>query len=89
MNRREKAISLINTERERQLQIHEFDLVGTSAHDSNPYVESYKYVILGEEVGEIARAMQDGDKENLIEELSQVGALSVAWLESLLEDDAV
>lgn len=43
----------------------------------------HKYPILAEEVGEVARAMNDGDDANLKEELVQVAALCCAWLEAL------
>ena len=39
--------------------------------------------ILGEEVGEVARAILERDKENLREELVQVAACCVAWLEEI------
>ena len=39
--------------------------------------------ILGEEVGEANKAVLDGDGENLSEELIQVAATAVAFLQSL------
>ncbi len=41
------------------------------------------YTVSGEEHGEIARAMLEGDNENLEEELIQLAALCVAWVECL------
>lgn len=41
-----------------------------------------KYRILGEEVGEVAMALNDEDYENLPVELVQVAALCVNWLQS-------
>lgn len=41
-----------------------------------------KVSILAEEFGEVARAVLEGDLENLAEELVQVAAVCVAWLES-------
>lgn len=40
-------------------------------------------VILAEEFGEVARAVYECDPENLVEELVQVAAVCVAWLETL------
>ncbi len=42
-----------------------------------------KYVILGEEVGEVGRAILENNPENLVDELLDVLATSFAWLESL------
>ena len=42
-----------------------------------------KFLILGEAVGEVARAVPEQDLANLKEELIQVAAVCVAWLESL------
>lgn len=43
-----------------------------------------KLAILTEEVGEVAKALLDGEPlENLRAELVQVAAVAVAWLESL------
>jgi NTP pyrophosphatase (non-canonical NTP hydrolase) len=39
--------------------------------------------VLMEEVGEVARAMLEGDGPNLREELAQVGAVALAWIEGL------
>lgn len=39
--------------------------------------------ILVEEVGEVAKAIQEGDKKNYREELVQVAAVAVAAIESL------
>ena len=41
--------------------------------------------ILGEEVGEVAHAVNEGDLTNLAEELIQVAAVAVCWLESLYD----
>lgn len=51
---------------------------------SSPDVaEPVKAAVLAEEVGEVARAMLDGNREALRTELVQVAAVAVAWLESL------
>jgi NTP pyrophosphatase (non-canonical NTP hydrolase) len=39
--------------------------------------------ILGEEVGEVAHAVNEHDRANLIEELVQVAAVCVQWLKAL------
>ncbi len=45
---------------------------------------SDKLVVLVEEVGEVARAIHDGEgDEHLAEELTQVAAVCVAWVETL------
>ena len=44
------------------------------------------YCILGEEVGEVARAILEDDRENLKEELVQVAAVCVAHLETIYGD---
>ena len=46
-------------------------------------VPSVKVAVLGEEYGEVARAVLDHDPETLRAELVQVAAVAVAWLESL------
>lgn len=42
-----------------------------------------KLPVLGEEFGEVAKAMNEGDADALREELIQVAAVAVAWIESL------
>lgn len=44
--------------------------------------ENKKNTILGEEVGEVARAVLENDEANLEAELVQTAAVCVAWLES-------
>ncbi len=39
-----------------------------------------RYVVLGEECGEVARAVLDGDDAALRSELIQVASCAVAWL---------
>ena len=44
----------------------------------------YKWLaILGEEVGEVNKAALEGKKNEIIEELIQVGAVAVAMIESI------
>lgn len=40
-------------------------------------------VILGEEFGDVCRAVEDNNPRNLREELIQVAAVAVAWIEKL------
>jgi NTP pyrophosphatase (non-canonical NTP hydrolase) len=42
-----------------------------------------KLKVLVEEIGEVARALCEGDRANLREELVQCAAVCVAWCESL------
>lgn len=44
-----------------------------------------KLCVLTEEVGEIAMALNDGDIENVREELADVAATAIAWLMSDFE----
>lgn len=53
--------------------------------EGKPVLPAAKLVVLVEEVGEVARAICDGDDANLREELVQVAAVCVAWLEALEE----
>ncbi len=43
--------------------------------------------VLGEEFGEVCRALNDGDLANLREELVQVAAVAVAWVERIDRGD--
>lgn len=55
---------------------------------SSPDVaEPVKLAVLTEELGEVARAMLDGDRDDLRRELVQVAAVAVAWLEGLEEGE--
>jgi NTP pyrophosphatase (non-canonical NTP hydrolase) len=45
---------------------------------------SDRFVVLGEEVGEVARAIQNNDPDNLYDELIQVSAESVRMAEQIL-----
>lgn len=67
----------ISIERSRQKAKHP----GETCADLIPM--EWKYLILSEEVGEIAKSLNDGDYKNLREELIQVAAVCVAWVESI------
>jgi NTP pyrophosphatase (non-canonical NTP hydrolase) len=64
-------IRAILEERKRQDEIHP----DNSVRDYLP--------ILIEEIGEVGRALQNNDYENQKEELIQVGAVVVRWLQEL------
>lgn len=83
MNRRE-VFDLILAERDRQTLRwsgrHPWG-EGDCSSDGVPMI--VKAVVLGEEVGEVHRAVLEGNVGNLRDELVQVAAVAVAWLESL------
>jgi hypothetical protein len=71
---------LIATERLRQEKLHPRKTC--ASRNVNEYV---KLGVLMEEVGEIAKALlEEHDEEYVVAELTQVAAVCVAWLESLL-----
>lgn len=79
---RARVYALIDAERERQairwLVPHEWGVGDCSSPDVAPIV---KVAVLSEETGEVARAILDrGDP---LEELVQVAAVAVAWLEGM------
>ena len=75
---------LIGAERSRQQKAwnreHEH---GYGDCSSDRVTEPIKAAVLGEEYGEVCRALLDGDAEGLRNELVQVAAVAVAWLEGL------
>ena len=75
---------LVSAERERQARKwsgpHEWGQGDCSSANVPPIV---KAAVLGEECGEVARAVLERDTNNLRIELIQVAAVAVAWLESL------
>ncbi len=76
---------LINTERARQAmkwnRDHAWGIGDCSSSDVPPIV---KVAVLTEECGEVARAVLDRqDSKRLCQELVQVAAVAVAWLEAL------
>lgn len=50
---------------------------------ADPMSNYERLTVLGEEFGEVARAILEGDPENLRTVLIQVAAVSVAWVEGL------
>ena len=67
----------IRAERARQERLH----TGKTCADG--VTDGFRLSVLVEEVGEVAKAMQEGDRKNLKDELTQVAAVAVAWLESM------
>ena len=83
---RMEVFDMIYDERERQAQ--KWGTVegawgkgDCSSPDIRPEV---KAVVLGEECGEVARAVLDRDGDGLAKELVQVAAVAVAWLEMIV-----
>lgn len=83
MNRSD-VYDLIDTERNRQQAkwggSHSWGEGDCSSDGLDPVIKS---VVMTEEVGEVARAVLDGDVAQLRSELVQVAAVAVAWIESL------
>ena len=82
--RRISALIAVARERNRQEELwagpHDHGK-GSCASDEVP--EPIKAAVLLEEVGEVARALLEGDREGLATELIQVAAVAVAWREAL------
>jgi NTP pyrophosphatase (non-canonical NTP hydrolase) len=72
-------LTSIVRERERQ------DALWGKPNDRN-YTHEQWLMVLVEEVGEVAKSIQDGEVENLKEELTQVAAVAIAFLETLPTD---
>lgn len=83
MNRAE-ITRLIDAERSRQAAkwagVHEWGQGNCSSTNVPAIV---KAAVLTEETGEVVRAVLDLDDDNLIDELVQVAAVAIAWLESM------
>lgn len=75
MVNRIKVLNDIPRERARQEHLHPEEL---------PIVD--RYITLGEEMGEVATAIQNGDLENLYDELIQVSALAARMAEQVLRE---
>lgn len=58
-------------------------LWGAGDCSSRDVSDPVKAAVLAEECGEVARAVLDSDPESLRNELIQVAAVAVAWLEAL------
>ena len=81
---RADVFRLIEEERARQAALwnreHEW---GYGDCSSLNLPNTTKATVLGEEVGEVQRAVLDRDRDGLRRELVQVAAVAVAWLESI------
>jgi len=81
---RDDVYHLIDQERKRQsvkwAGKHEWGWGDCSSHD---VAEEVKSAVLTEECGEVARAVLDRNKTELRNELVQVAAVAVAWLEGM------
>ena len=47
-----------------------------------PLKSDRRFLILGEEVGEISRAILENDEDNMVSEIVQVGAVAANWLKA-------
>lgn len=73
----------ISDERERQEELKASGRFSETCADAG-MSPTLKLAVLTEEVGEVARCLCDGDSNaRLREELVQVAAVAMAWLESL------
>jgi len=76
------VVAMVMQERKRQEELRrEGSLEYTAAAPDCPDV--LRLAALVEEVGEVARAVHEGDFDNLAVELVQVAAVAVAWREAL------
>lgn len=55
--------------------------------ETHDFPEPLRMAILAEEVGEVASALQNGNTDYLIEELVQVAAVAMRWIEHLREEE--
>lgn len=76
---------MIQEERERQLYKYEHgELAWICSSPYNEATHEMKLGLLGEEFGEVCRAINDGEEpERLIEELIQLAAVAVGFVESI------
>ena len=79
---RQRAYWLIDAERDRQ----EAKFPGQSCA-GGLLSDTRKFLVLAEEVGEVAKALLGGDHRDVRDELVQVAAVAVAWLEHLTDSD--
>ncbi len=81
---RDDVYALIDAERTRQAKRWAGPHGWGSGDCASSDVETIvKVAVLGEECGEVARAVLDHDDNNLQTELVQVAAVAVAWLEGM------
>lgn len=72
---RDEITRAIDAELSRALDKH-----GDASMSGAAMSPAQRYVVIGEECGEVARALLDGDAVGLEEELTQVAACAIAWL---------
>ena len=78
---RVSIMALVFDERTRQEALKSAGKFKHTCADDIPRAD--KAIILGEEYGEVCRAICENDTANLHDELVQVMAICLAWLESL------
>lgn len=78
----EKILQEIREERERQERLKAAGKFAYTAADKE-LTNHERLAILAEEFGEVARAICDGDRSNMREELIQVAAVALAWVQGL------
>lgn len=83
MTSRKVIHARIDAERERQDQKFPQQLDASGAWAISPMA---KLAVLAEEFGEAARAVCDGTANNLRDELVQIAAVCVRWLEAFSDD---
>lgn len=82
MSIRDHAIALVNNERDRQEELRrDGALEFTAASPDCP--DLLRLSALVEEVGEVGRCFNEAETERLTNELAQVAAIAVAWIEAL------
>ena len=77
-----RILDEILAERERQEHLKASGKFDYTCADLEPSAGA-KTAILGEEYGEVCRAVCEEDNDQLREELIQVAAVAVAWVQSL------
>lgn len=81
----DKAEQLVRKEILRQQQLQSEGKFTYIAYDKEcPLI--VRLAMLTEEVGEVARAIQELDESNLKEELVQIAAIAVSWVARLEEE---
>lgn len=80
---REDIFHAINLERARQERLAGFERKIPFTCAWNGVSGGDKVTVLTEELGEVARAVQERDEVQLREELTQLAACCCAWLEAL------
>ena len=71
---RNNAKTRIAMERDRQIKLW----------GDGPLPKDIRLAVLGEEYGEVCKALQDETNVELLAELSQVAAVALRWMEDLL-----